>query len=30
MNVKTIFPHRDLEEAIYIKHLEEFAVKGKK
>ena len=30
MDVKTTFLHRDLEEEIYMKQLEGFAVKGKK
>ena len=30
MDVKTSFLHRDLEEEIYMKQLESFAVKGKK
>ena len=30
LNVKTTFIHMDLEEEIYMKHLEGFVVKGKK
>jgi hypothetical protein len=30
MDVKTTFLHGDLEEEIYMKHLEGFVVKGKK
>jgi len=30
MDVKIAFLHRDLEEEIYMKQLEGFAVKGKK
>ena len=30
MDIKTTFLHGDLEEEIYIKHLEGFTIKGKK